>query len=131
MPIRLRREIGTAGPRAITSPAIPSCSARRPARRSAARLDGASTLTTCPSSRSADAAPATCSLTSCGFDQENGVTRQMRSATDGESSRGSSLPILDEYLSEIVPTDSSVNSLPRTLDAYVSKLKMPGFLSQV
>ena len=45
----------------------PSCSARRPARRSAARFDGASTVTTCPRLRSARASPATCSLTVVGL----------------------------------------------------------------
>ena len=50
----------------------------RPAARSAARFDGASTVTECPSTRSSCATPATCSLTSCGCDHANGVTRQMR-----------------------------------------------------
>ena len=40
-PICERREIGTAGPTAITSALSPRCSARRPASRSAARVDGA------------------------------------------------------------------------------------------
>ena len=80
-PMRLRREMGRAGPSAITSASSPSWSARRPARRSAARPDGASTVTEWPSSRRPAARPATCSLTSCGCDQENGVTRQMRKLT--------------------------------------------------
>src|SRR5919204_824694 len=78
-PMRLRRETGTAGPSAITSWPPPSRRARRPAIRSAARVDGASTVTSCPSARSARAIPATCSLTSWGRDQANGVTRQTRS----------------------------------------------------
>src|SRR6266542_1579328 len=79
---RLRREIGTAGPSAIScpSPAEPARSAARPAARSAARFEEARIVTACPSARSSWATPATCSLTSCGFDQANGVTRQMRSA---------------------------------------------------
>ena len=76
-PIRLRREIGTAGPRATTSASSPSSSARRPAARSRARFDDASTVTVWPSGRSSLATPATCSLTSCGCDQAKGVTRQI------------------------------------------------------
>ena len=66
--------------------APPSSSARRPAIRSAARVEGASTVTSWPRSRSSCATPATCSLTSCGLDQANGVTRQTRRAMSGESS---------------------------------------------
>ena len=73
----LRREIGTDGPTAITSASPSPCSARRPSRRSAPRLDGASTVTECPSVRSSPATPATWSLTSCGTDHANGVTRQI------------------------------------------------------
>src|SRR4051794_19981039 len=39
-PMRLRRETGSAGPSAITSAATPSSSARRPATRSDARVEG-------------------------------------------------------------------------------------------
>ena len=73
----VRREIGTDGPSAIRSASAPSASERRPSRRSAALPDGASTVTRCPSLRSSAATPATWSLTSCGTDQENGVTRQI------------------------------------------------------
>ena len=73
----LRREIGTDGPRAITSASASPGSDRRPSRRSAARLDGASTVTEWPSFRSSAATPATWSLTSCGADHANGVTRQI------------------------------------------------------
>ena len=72
-----RREIGTAGPTAITSGDAPSRRARRPAASSPARADGASTVTACPSARSSCATPATCSFTSCGCDHANGVTRQI------------------------------------------------------
>ena len=48
-PICERREIGTAGPTAITSARSPRASARRPASRSAARVEGASTVTSWPS----------------------------------------------------------------------------------
>ena len=65
-PTRLRRETRTAGPSAITSASAPSRRARRPARRSAARVEGARTVTCCPSRRSPAATPATCSFTSCG-----------------------------------------------------------------
>src|SRR5581483_6051735 len=88
-PICERREIGTAGPTAITSAGRPSSSACRPARRSAARVEGARTVTVWPRSRSAPAIPATCSLTSCGCDHANGVTRQIRT-------RISLLPGVDE-----------------------------------
>src|SRR5438093_1230652 len=47
-PIWLRRETGTAGPTAITSASVPRCSARRPASRSPARVDGARTVTGWP-----------------------------------------------------------------------------------
>src|SRR6266511_1797440 len=77
-PMRLRREIGSAGPTATTSPSGPRRSARLPARRSSARFEGQSTVTECPRRRSSRATPATWSFTSCGCDQENGVTRQMR-----------------------------------------------------
>ena len=40
-------------------------------------MDGASTVTECPSFRSSPATPATWSLTSCGTDHANGVTRQI------------------------------------------------------
>ena len=43
-----RRETGIAGPSAITSAGSPRASARRPASRSAARVDGASTVTSWP-----------------------------------------------------------------------------------
>ena len=57
------------------------CGARRvPRRRSAARFDDAMIVTAWPSARSSRAIPATCSFTSCGCDQANGVTRQIRSA---------------------------------------------------
>src|SRR5919201_894040 len=85
-PMRLRRETGTAGPSAITSWPPPSSSARRPAIRSAARVEGASTVTSYPSARSSRAIPATCSLTSWGRDQANGVTRQTRRPIRPESS---------------------------------------------
>src|SRR5215213_4408285 len=85
--MRLRRETGNAGPRAITSATPPSRSARRPATRSAARVEGASTVTSWSSALSSRATPATCSLTSCGRDQANGVTRQTRRPIGGESSR--------------------------------------------
>src|SRR4029077_21256438 len=77
-PICERRDTGTAGPTAIT-PAGSACrrSTRRPASRSAPRVDGASTVTVCPRSRKASAIPATCSLTSWGWDHANGVTRQI------------------------------------------------------
>src|SRR6266566_9419445 len=84
--MRLRRETGTAGPSAITSSPPPSRSARRPAIRSAARVEGASTVTECPRARSPSAIPATCSLTSWGRDQANGVTRQTRRPIGPESS---------------------------------------------
>ena len=45
-----------------------------------ARDEGATTVTLWPRRRRASAAPRTCSLTSCGCDHENGVTKQMRSA---------------------------------------------------
>src|SRR5207248_6955064 len=81
-PIRLRREIGTAGPSATRSACSPSSSARRPAARSRARFEEARIVTEWPSRRSSSATPATCSLTSCGCDQANGVTRQiLRPAT--------------------------------------------------
>ena len=80
-PIRLRREIGTAGPSATSSSSSrPAASARRPAARSRARFDGASTVTEWPRARSSRASPATCSFTSCGCDQAKGVTRATRSA---------------------------------------------------
>ena len=66
-----RDEVGVAGRVA---------SARRPAARSRARFDGASTVDRWPRARSSSASPATCSLTSCGCDQENGVTRAIRNA---------------------------------------------------
>jgi hypothetical protein len=65
-PIRLRREIGTAGPSATTSASSPSSSARRPAASSFARFDEARIVTEWPSARSSLATPATCSFTSCG-----------------------------------------------------------------
>jgi hypothetical protein len=40
-------------------------------------------VTWCPSFRSSAAIPATCSLTSCGRDHANGVTRQIRSPIGG------------------------------------------------
>ena len=76
-----RRETGTLGPTAMTSAGWPRFSARRPARRSAARLEGARTVTVWPSERRAAAIPATCSFTSCGCDHANGVTKQMRRLT--------------------------------------------------
>src|SRR5581483_1588541 len=75
-PMLLRREIGTAGPIAITSASAAPSSELRPALRCSARPEGASTVTVLPSSRSPAATPATWSLTSCGADHENGVTRQ-------------------------------------------------------
>src|SRR5260221_11285068 len=72
----LRRETGTEGPIAITSASASLSNACRPASRSAVRLDGASTVTVCPSTRSSFATPVTWSLTSCGTDHANGVTRQ-------------------------------------------------------
>ena len=63
-PIRLRREMGTAGPSATISSSRPSSKARRPAARSLARFDGARTVTECPSARNSRATPATCSFTS-------------------------------------------------------------------
>ena len=53
----VRRESGIDGPTAMTSASAPRWSARRPARRSRARDDGASTVTSWPSRRSAAAAP--------------------------------------------------------------------------
>ena len=53
----VRREIGIDGPTAITSRSMPRWSARRPSRRSRAREDGASTVTSCPSRRSACGRP--------------------------------------------------------------------------
>jgi len=44
-PMLVRRDSGTEGPTAITSRSAPRCSARRPASRSRAREDGASTVT--------------------------------------------------------------------------------------
>ena len=83
---------GTAAPIATTSPMTPRCSARRPSSRSAARDDGATTVTMWPRRRSASAAPRTCSLTSCGCDHENGVTKQMRRPIGADdSSHGPSL----------------------------------------
>ena len=76
-------EAGTAAPIATTSPTTPRCRARRPSSRSAARDEGATIVTTCPRRRSAAATPPTCSFTSCGCDQENGVTKQMRRAMAG------------------------------------------------
>ena len=70
----------TAGPMAISSGSSskePS-SARRPAARSRARLDGARTVTEWPRRRSSRASPSTCSFTSCGCDQANGVTSAIR-----------------------------------------------------
>ena len=72
---------GHAGPTAITSAGWPRCSARRPAqevggaaRRREHRHRVAERAQRC-------AIPATCSFTSCGCDQANGVTRQMRRLT--------------------------------------------------
>src|SRR5438874_11181479 len=79
--MRLRREIGIAGPSAIVSASAPSWSAWRPAVSSRARDDGASTVTRCPRARSPSATPATCSLTSCGCDQSKGETRQIFNAS--------------------------------------------------
>ena len=56
----------------------------------AARLDGARTVTACPSARSSAATPATCSFTSCGCDHANGVTRQIRRATSSSGAPGRS-----------------------------------------
>src|ERR1700730_8166300 len=78
--IRLRREMGIAGPSAIVSASAPSSSACRPAVSSRACDDGVSTVTSWPRARSPPATPATCSLTSWGCDQSNGETRQMRNA---------------------------------------------------
>ena len=69
------------GRSATTPSSSPVCSARRPARSSVEREDGASTTTACPRARSASATPATCSFVSCGTDHACGVTRQMRSDT--------------------------------------------------
>ena len=76
-PSRDRRDTGTAAPTAITSRRSPRASARRPASRSPARVDGARTVTSWPRARSPRASPATCSFTSCGCDHANGVTRQI------------------------------------------------------
>src|SRR5438034_8371887 len=70
----------------MTSSPPPSSSARRPAIKSAARVDGASTVTEWPIARSSCARPATCSLTSWGRDHANGVTRQTRRPIGPESS---------------------------------------------
>ena len=67
-------------PRARITHCPPRNSVRRPARSSLARFDGARTVTSRPSCRSSAATPAMCSLTSCGCDQENGVTRAIRIA---------------------------------------------------
>ena len=72
----LRREIGRDGPSAITSASALCVKRAAPVEEVAALLDGASTVTECPSLRSSAATPATWSLTSWGSDQENGVTRQ-------------------------------------------------------
>ena len=72
-------DVGTAAPIATTSPTTPRCRARLPSSRSAARDEGATTVTVWPRRRNAAAAPRTCSLTSFGCDHENGVTKQMRS----------------------------------------------------
>src|SRR5436305_4852954 len=85
-PILLRREIGTAGPTATSSASAPSRSDRRPAARSRARFDDARIVTEWPRRRSSVATPATCSLTSCGCDQANGVTRQIRKPICAECS---------------------------------------------
>src|SRR5437868_1728895 len=89
--------MGTAGPIAIT-PAGSAwrCSTRRPSSRSAARVDGATTVTSWPRVRSPAAIPATCSFTSWGCDHANGVTRQMRTRSrlapfrppEGDEERG-------------------------------------------
>src|ERR671933_537390 len=71
-------ETGTAGPTAIVSARSFRRSVRRPASKSPARVDGATTVTSWPNERSASATPATWSFTSCGCDHANGVTRQMR-----------------------------------------------------
>ena len=68
---------GSPAPTAITSACSRFASARRPASRSPPRVDGASTVTSWPRLRRAPATPATCSLTSCGCDQANGVTKQI------------------------------------------------------
>ena len=88
-PIRLRREIGTAGPMAISSGGsskAPS-SARRPAARSRARFEGARTVTAWPRRRSSRASPSTCSFTSCGCDQANGVTSAIRTSIEFSARR--------------------------------------------
>ncbi len=79
----LRRVTWMAGASATNGGSgVPSLASRRralrPAERSAARADGASTTTSCPRARSASAAPATCSFTGCGFDHANGVTMHTR-----------------------------------------------------
>ena len=66
---------------ATTPSSSPDCSARRPARRSADRVDGARTTTVWPRRRSASATPATCSFVGCGTDHAWGVTRQRWSVT--------------------------------------------------
>ena len=85
-PTRLRRETGTAGPIATTSRAVPASSARRLSRRSRGRLEGASTVTSCPSARSSAATPATCSLTSWGCDHVEGRDEADAHAGAGHSS---------------------------------------------
>ena len=68
IPTAARGETGTARETATTPSSSPVWSARRPARRSAERDEGASTTTAWPRSRSASATPATCSFVSCGTD---------------------------------------------------------------
>ena len=79
-PMRLRREIGTAGPSATTSASRPSASARRPAARSRGAVRRREHGDAVAARAQLPASPATCSFTSCGCDQAKGVTRATRSA---------------------------------------------------
>jgi CDGSH iron-sulfur domain-containing protein 3 len=54
-------------------------------------------VTSWPSRRRASAAPATWSLTSCGCDHANGVTRQMRRPTVRDCRAGGSLSARGDY----------------------------------
>ena len=60
-------------------------SARRPAARSRARFEGARMVTAWPRRRSSRASPSTCSFTSCGCDQANGVTSAIRTSIESSA----------------------------------------------